>query len=198
MKDPESNNSLLILDCNSRPLARGILLGSAQAARWTVQVQGDQMSLVTAHQELQLISLSDPSFSHVVRITGTRGDRLEAESLRPLGSEARETLRIPVSFESFIYPLSGDWAGRRPIKAVDLSCTGICFTCSEPLQPGECLEVVIPLRRSPLLLSCQVLRTRSTPSGETAYSLKFTDPCDDADKLLQEFVFNEQIRSQAS
>jgi c-di-GMP-binding flagellar brake protein YcgR len=120
------------------------------------------------------------------------------DPLRPLGAEVRETLRIPVSFQSFIYPLSGAWKGRRTVQAVDLSCGGISFRCAEELSQGESLEVVIPLTRSPLVLTCQVLRSSPSPEGDTVYALKFSDLCKDADQLIQEFVFSEQIRTHAS
>jgi hypothetical protein len=40
------------------------------------------------------------------------------------------------------------------------------------------------------------LRSRPSSTGDTIYALKFIDLCDEADKLVQEFVFNEQIRNQ--
>jgi hypothetical protein len=60
------------------------------------------------------------------------------------------------------------------------------------------MEIVIPINKHPLILTCQILRSQPSPDGDVIYGAKFTDLCDDADKLVQEFVFTEQIRGQAS
>jgi hypothetical protein len=198
MKAQNDNTKYLILDCNSRPIAHGLLLDSTEPSGWTIQVLGGKSAVVAKHSEVELISLSDYQTSYLVRVIDCRDDRVSMKPLRPLGAEFRETLRVPVSFQSFIYPLSGSWTGRRAIQAVDLSCGGIAFSCPDELAQGECLEVVVPLTRSPLLLTCQVLRSCPSPTGGTIYALKFVDLCSDADKLIQEFVFSEQIRTQAS
>jgi hypothetical protein len=169
-------------------------LNSSGSSGWVIQVLGGKCDAAAQHGELELINLSDALCSYLVRVTGHSDDRLTAEPLRPLGSEFRETLRVPVDFKSFIYPLSGNWTGRRVIQAVDLSCGGIAFSCEETLAQGEQMEVVIPLPRSPVILTCQVLRSRPSPAGGTVYALKFVDLCHDADRMVQEFVFSEQIR----
>jgi hypothetical protein len=198
MKPTENHKTFLILDCNSRPIAHGILLDAASSSGWTVEVQGGKVSAVTEHRELELINTSDYQISYLVRVMGSRGDQVTLEPLRSLGSEIRETLRVPVNFHSFIYPLSGSWKGRRMIQAVDLSCGGIAFFCRETLYTGESLEVVIPIAKHPLILACQILRCQPSPDGDVIYGAKFIDLCDDADKLVQEFVFTEQIRGHAS
>jgi hypothetical protein len=198
MEPSETKPTFLLLDCDSHPIARGVLLDPAQSSNWRVRVLNDQVSAVTQYRELQLVSLSDHQNSSLVRIVDSYDDLIILEPLRPLSDEVRENLRVPVLFSSFIYPISGAWKGRRAIEAFNLSCGGISFSCKEPLQDGETLEVVVPVSSQPLILTCQVLRTLPSPEGATLYALKFIDLCDGEDKLVREFVFSEQIRRHLS
>jgi hypothetical protein len=198
MKPTENHKTFLILDCSSRPIAHGVLLDASSSSGWTMEVQGGKVPAVTEHHELELINTSDFQISYLVRVIGSQSDQITVEPLRSLGSEIRETLRVPVNFHSFAYPLSGSWKGRRAIQAVDLSCGGIAFCCQETLYIGESLEVVIPMAKHPLILTCQILRSQPSPDGDVIYGAKFSDLCDDADKLVQEYVFTQQIRGQAS
>lgn len=166
------------------------------APSWQVQVLDDKISEVMKHEDLQLVSLADTGPALLGRILRCRGERIVLEKLRSLGREFQENLRMPVYFESFIYPISGRWKGRRGIESNDLSCGGISFFCREELADGERVEMVIPVKNSILLLlRCQVLRRRPSDREEGLYAAKFLDLCRDEEMLVREAVFNVQLQN---
>ena len=80
------------------------------------------------------------------------------EMVRMLDAGIRQNLRIPVRFESFLYPISGSWKGRAAIVSRDLSCGGIAFLSEKQLKVGEICEIVIPVTTEPLVLKLKILR----------------------------------------
>jgi hypothetical protein len=188
-----ANNQYLILDHRSTPLAQGVLMGPANASTWQVRVLDDKIDLVKNQAKLQLVSMGGGN-DLIGRTIDVRGDCVYLERLRDMGSELRENLRMNTGFESFIYPLTGAWRGRRTIRAQDLSCGGMAFTCKEALSIGERMEVVVPITEEPMILHCEVLRQKADKSGETLYATKFVDMCPDEEMLVRRSVFTLQLR----
>ena len=127
------------------------------------------------------------------RVTACHGNMISIAPVRTLGEDVRRNLRIPVRFESFLYPVSGRWRGRVPILSNDLSCGGIAFFCARKLEVGEIAQIVIPVTAQPLLLDLKILRQR--PSGEPVplYAGAFMDLLHDQEKLVREAVFGIQL-----
>jgi hypothetical protein len=198
METPEHEKKLLLLDNESHPIANGIMRDPTEKSTWDVEVLNGRAEAAAQMRQLQLISLDDDQISVLAQMLGARGDHVQVKPLSQLGEDVRENLRIPVRFQSFIYPLSGDWKGRRNISAVDLSCGGIAFSCQKPLSKGETLEIIVPLHPCPVILTAEILRIRPAPEGNgNIYASKFVGLCDEADKLIREFVFMEQLRQRA-
>ena len=110
------------------------------------------------------------------------------------GNDMRKNLRVPVQVDSFAYPLSGSWRGRRAVETHDLSCGGVAFFCDREFQVGEQFEVVIPVTSEPLVVKGQILRQRTVDGREdTLYAAKFIDLCNDEETILREAVFNLQL-----
>lgn len=123
----------MITDSRSNPLSRGILENSPSEGIWYVRVLDGGMARVREHKIVQLIGMADELPGMTGSIVGSHGDDvLIVEHIRSLGIEARQNLRVPVRFDSFLYPVSGSWKGRRAIVSQDLSCGGIAFF----LQPS--------------------------------------------------------------
>ena len=110
-------------------------------------------------------------------------------------ADVREMLRVDVCFESLIYPVDGKWKGKRKVEFIDLSCGGIAFFCEEEMERGDQFEIIIPVTPNPLLMRCQVLRTREK-NGRSCYAAKFVDMCHDEEKLICEAVFGIQLSQQ--
>jgi hypothetical protein len=193
----KQKNLYWLLDSRYVPIARGLLLSTPNAPNWQLQVLEDKISAVMEHQTIQLVSLSDRSNDLVGRVVRRREDCVILEPILPLGHELRENVRIRTSFSSLIYPLTGAWRGQRKITAHDISCGGIAFYCQESLEIDEQLEVVVPITRLPLILTCQVLRCTPFDQNTKFYASKFLDLCHDEEKLVRASVFNIQVMERA-
>lgn len=185
----------LLLDNKDTVLARGYLESPLDSINMQVRLpEGSAVSLA-GHEEICMIAISEKAPNLLGRILLRRGNILFMEKVKSLGIEARQNLRAPVEFESYIYPLTGSWKGRRQIRSKDLSCGGIAFFSDELLEDGEELELVIPVTAQPLVLKCKVLRQRADGRGNPLYAAKFVDLCDDEDRMLRGAVFNIQIEN---
>jgi hypothetical protein len=191
--EASTKNIYLMLDSKYNPVANGLLLSPVDSPTWKVRVLDDKMNEVRRHEFLQLANMDSQNNDFVGRIVQYQRDIIILKRLRSLGSEVRQNLRMPVNFLSYIYPLTGAWKGRRSIVSYDLSCGGIAFTCVDPLEIGERLEVVIPITQpNPMVLQCEVLRQRGEDPNYL-YALKFINMCSDEEKLVRHAVFRVQL-----
>lgn len=190
----------MIADSQGTPLSRGVLESVPAENTWNVRVLDGGMALVLEHNVVQLIGMNDDLPGMIGSIVDTRGeDVLVVERIDDLGLKARQNLRVPVVFHSFLYPVSGSWQGRRPIVSQDLSCGGIAFRCSPTPEVGEIVELAIPITIYPLLLKARVIRRVLSPSdGETIVSAAFVKMIRDEETLVRKAVFSQQIRNRSA
>lgn len=186
----------LMLDSKNNPIARGRVQGKTDGPFWQIQVEDGKIDEILEHKKLKLLSIMDTGPSYEGVIVRSRNDmiQLEVTKLTPAAGDMRKNLRVIVQFNSFIYPVSGAWRGRRIVQSNDLSCGGIAFFTDHSLQIGEQLEVVIPVTSQPLVVRCELLRMRPTERADILYAAKFVGLCNDEETLLREAVFNLQLR----
>jgi len=123
-----------------------------------------------------------------------RGNDLVLEPMKELGPEARQNLRMPVHFETFIYLEEG---GRVSVQAVDLSCGGFAFLSERSFRRYERFEVVIPITsEGPLLLHGEILREKPK-DDKMVYASKFCDLCPDEEQRVREAVFQVQLETKS-
>lgn len=186
----------VLLDSSSgRVLARGSLDGTANGINLQVSItEGDPLAVVNT-EHIQIVPADEdmsPKLGHVIQYHGTR---LVLEPLRELvGNSVRTNLRMPVDFETFVYPTDGS-PGRWRARSNDLSCGGISFYTNARLNVGENVEIVVPITRDgPLLLPCELLRSRQEDDGSWFYAAKFTEVLNEQESMLREAVFNVQLK----
>ena len=187
-----------LLDSRNAVLTQGRLENPPDAPDWQVRVPEDKISAVMEHEEIQLVPIDGDGDALLGRVRRNRNDLIVLQKLQSLGSEMRQNLRMPTHFQSFIYPVSGGWKGRRQAEANDLSCGGVAFFCAQQLEDGEVVELVVPITSEPLILKCQVLRRRpSDREDEVLYAANFVELCDDYFMFVSAAVFRVLVRSRA-
>lgn len=196
--EQKTNNLFVLLDTQDHVLAHGELIGKADGANIQVRVPEEQIGQVLEHEIIQILSIANTVPPLLGKITAHRRDMVVLDKIKTLAGDIRQNLRIPVKFDSFIYPLTGRWKGRRAITSKDLSCGGVAFFCTEPLETGEEVEVVIPITSSPLILHCKILRNwAATETEPPLYASKFLNMCNDEEMIVQTTVFSVQIDNHA-
>lgn len=182
----------LVMDSASVPLARGYLESPPDAQNMQIRIVDGSMEDVLSHEIFQVVTEDRDQPAKLGRILLRRNNLIVLDPLRALGDEVRQNLRMPVAFESFVYPLSG---GRVPVRANDLSCGGIAFFTNHAFADGEEFEIVIPITSpEPLILKARILRQRPSQELETLYAAKFVDMLDEEEHRVREAVFNVQLR----
>lgn len=192
----EKNERLyLLLDSVNHPLARGSMEGPSNGEILQMLVLDDDVDKVAQHEVIVLIPMSGSEPPLQCRIVRQRGDRVALEKIASLDPDLRRNLRVPIKFNTFIYPITGHWKGRRAVQSIDLSCGGVAFYGDEGLEVGERLELVIPVTVNPVILRCQILRRQELRNGKLLYAVKFVDMCDDEEVTVREAVFSIQLES---
>ncbi len=184
----------LLLDEQYNPLAQAMLKSPPGGDTLELWVLDGAVGRLADHRSIQLVGLDDNTPAQSGVIVRTDGDLLFVHTTGFLGSNARENLRVPAEFQSFLYPVSGSWKGRRTIRGKDLSCGGLAFYCAEPLQIGEVAEAVIPVTEVPLVLQVQILRPLPTTAPTPLYAAKFIDMVDEDEFMVRRAVFRIQVR----
>ena len=187
-----------ILDSQNIPLARALLLSPPDTTIWELEVLDNAIEAVLEHEMLQLVGMDEKLPAKKGRILRGRGDKIALEPMDTLGDEIRKNLRVQARFDTYIYPITGAQKSRIPVLVNDLSSGGIAFFCIRKLEPGDQLEIVIPITSNPIILKVQVIRPRPSASRIQLYAAKFVDTIDDEDRMLREAVFGLQIRNQRS
>ena len=186
----------LLLDSKGTPLANAVLESPPNSEVLQIRILGGKEEAVAAHREIQMIGMDDSTPNQVGVIIRQRDDKMVIQPTAALGPNARENLRIVTDFSSVMYPVTGRWKGQRPLRAKDLSCGGIAFWSSLPLDEREIVEMVLPVTDSPLVVKTQILRElEDETSSEPLYASKFVDLIQDEETLIRKAVFSIQIDS---
>lgn len=195
----KTKDRYLITDSQSRPLARAFLESPPDRTPWRLRVLDGGMGQVLEHRIVNLIAMNRENPDMTGRILSREGsDVILVEPVNPLDEEARQNLRVPVRFDSFLYPVTGDWEGRLPIICRDISCGGTAFFCAYPLKIAEVAEMVVPITTQPLILQVRILRRSASSSPFPLYSAKFVNMINDEEVMVREAVFSQQIRNRDS
>lgn len=198
MNGRQEERMYLLLDSVNHPLARGRLEGPAAGDTLQLMVMDNDVDKVACHEVIVLMSMSGSEPPLQCRIVRQRGDRIALEKIASLDPDLRRNLRVPIKFNTFIYPITGRWQGRREIKSIDLSCGGVAFYGDEGLEIEERLELVIPVTEEPVILRCQILRKQELRNDKLLYATKFVDMCEDEEVTVREAVFSIQLESRSA
>lgn len=196
MNDSEKANIYLILDNANHPLGSGAMETPPGAAQMRMLVLDNQADEVADHQTVLLLSMGRDEAPMACKILRQRGDKVILEKIANLDPDVRRNLRVNVEFDSFIYPVSGKWRGRKSVRSVDLSCGGVAFTGEPGLGDHEIVEIIIPVTfEGPVLLRCELLRIKPQEDGSCFYASKFVDMCESEEMVVREAVFSLQLSS---
>ena len=194
MSANENANVYLILDNANHPLGKGSMESPVSAPQLRMLVLDNQADEVADRQEIQLISMGSDELPMMCRVLRQRGDRVILEKIATLDPDVRRNLRVNVEFDSFLYPITGRWRGRRAVRSVDLSCGGVAFIGEPGLEEREISEIIIPVTLdAPVILQCQLLRIKPLEDGNCFYASKFVNMCEDEEVLVREAVFSLQL-----
>ncbi len=192
----KENNTYFLLDSRNTPLAKGELIGVSKTQTLQFRILDDKIDEVMKHEQIRLVPLASGGEVLLGRIVRSRNDIVVLEKLKNLDSDMRQNLRMPTDFKSFIYPLTGQWKGRRKVQSNDLSCSGVAFFCADELEVGEEFEFVVPITSQPLILRSRILRKRPSAREDAAlYAAQFVDLCNDEEMVVREAVFSVQVHS---
>ena len=186
-------NLCLVLDGENQLLGHAELESPPEEDVLWLRLQPDVPDNLEDHGVLRIISQRRRAKVIQSYILRRQGDRVQVERLSFLDPELRRSLRVPVSFASFAYPVSGTWRGRKPIQSVDLSCGGVAFYGERGLEEGEIVEVVVPVTAQPLILRAEILRKEPLGSSYVLYAAKFLDLCKDEESMVMGAVFSLQL-----
>lgn len=189
------SRTYLILDSANQPLAHGTMESPPDTSPMRMLVLEGKVDNVMEHEIVELIGMGSSELPMRCRILRQRGDRIILEKIATLDPEVRRNLRVPVKFNTFLYPLTGSWRGRREAESVDLSCGGVAFRADEGLELHEQLEIVIVPTEEPVILHCEILRAQELQNGRMLYATKFVDMCEDEEVAVREAVFSLQLQS---
>lgn len=191
-----SSRTYLILDTQNHALANGELATAPDASPMRLNILNNKVDNVMAHEVVTLFSSSSEELPIQCRILRQRGDAVLLEKIATLDPEVRRNLRVPVKFDTFLYPLPGSaWRARRSAQSIDLSCGGIAFYADCQLELHEQMEIVIVPTEEPIILRCEVLRKQELQNGRFLYATKFVDMCEDEEVVVREAVFSLQLQS---
>ncbi len=195
MSERQEERLYLLLDSVNNPLARGKLEGPQNGEIFQMLVLDNDVEKVARHEVIVLMSMSGSEPPLQCRIVRQRGDRVALEKIASLDPDLRRNLRVPIKFDTFIYPITGRWRGRRAVQSIDLSCGGVAFYGDGGLETGEKLEMVIPVTEEPVVLRCQILRRQELRNDKMLYAIKFLEMCEDEEVTVREAVFSIQLEN---
>jgi hypothetical protein len=191
----QDSSTYLILDSSNSPLAHGKMETPPGSTPMRMLVLEAKVDDVMEHGEVNLVGMGSSDLPMRCRVLRQRGDRVLLEKLGTLDGELRRNLRVPVQFDTFLYPLDGAWTGRRTARSLDLSCGGIAFLAEDGLELHDRAEIVVVPTENPVLLRCEVLRKQEREGGPFFYATKFVDMCEDEEVAVREAVFSLQLQS---
>ena len=191
LKKEKAKEYHFLMDKDSNFLARGTLENDEDSGNMDFRVIDGSVDTILRMEIVQVVPADKTKSVTMGKATGRRGNVVIIEPLRDAGMGVRKNFRMPVDFESFIYPDAG---GRYIIKSIDLSCGGIAFYSVADMKAGAQMEVVIPVTaEGPLIVRCTALRVMPFSPPIQKYACQFVDLIQDEENMIQEAVFNIQL-----
>ena len=119
MAQEQKSSIYLLLDEVGNALAQVRPQGpsATEGSLWQLVVMNDKIDEVLEYKQFKLLSIEDSSPSYEGTLVRHRNDiiQLEVRKTAAAGNDMRKNLRVPVQVDSFAYPLSGSWRGRRAV-----------------------------------------------------------------------------------
>ena len=191
LKKDKQQDYYFLMDKNSNYLARGSLQDNPDNDNILFKVLNGDTEEILRLEIVQVVPTDKTKSVTMGKAVSRRGNVVTIEPMRDMGMGVRKNFRMPVDFESFIYPDSG---GRYIIKSIDLSSGGIAFYTVANLPTGSQMEVVIPITaEAPIIVRCTILRAFPVAPPIHKYACQFVDLIQDEESLIQEAVFNIQL-----
>ena len=191
----QEERTYMILDSQNNPIAPGQMVSPPGDEMLQVLVLENKIDDVARHEIIHLIAMGSDDASLQCQVLRERGDKVILKRIAALDPEVRRNLRVPVKFDSFVYPITGSWRGRRSVQSLDLSCGGVAFRGDAGLEEGERVELVVPTVDAPLIMRCQILRVKELQDEKRLYATKFIDMCEDEEVTVRETVFSLHLQS---
>lgn len=184
----------LLLSKDSALLGKGELKSKPEDFGIQIKLTSGEVDDLDRAKVIQVIPTGKTKHQpQMARYLLHKGDLVVLEPMRQEGEAMRENFRMPVDFESFIYPEGG---GRASIRAMDLSCGGVAFYTAQALAEGEKFEIVIPITaEAPLIMEAEVLRVLPFSGPIQRYAAKFVNVINDQESALREAVFLAQMQT---
>ena len=184
----------LILTSRGEPIAEGEMeqMGSG---RLKVAMPSGEAELVAEHEIVQVVGMGDEGTAWQCMLVDQCEQEVVLCVLMKLDASLRKNIRVATKFDSFLYPVSGTWTGRKEFTSVDISCGGLAFYSTSGLVEGERVEVVIPVTSSPLLMQMEILSSQDLKSDRAFCKAKFVDVHHDQECMMREAVFSIQLEN---
>ena len=189
----EKKEYSFLMDKNSNYIARGTAQKEANSESVLFKVIDGNVDEILKMEIVQVVPADKDQSVTMGKAVSRRANGVLIEPMRDMGMGVRKNFRMPVDFESFIYPDAG---GRYIIKSIDLSCGGVAFYSVGPLKAGDEMEVVIPITsEAPVIVRCVVLRVIPFSPPIQKYACQFVDLIPDEEEMIREAVFSVQLAS---
>ena len=191
----KSGRYILLNDSGAR-LANGQLENPVKAGEIRIRIPEEKALEVLKHARLWLKEETEGALPQAGYIVQFKDGVLSLILQQEEGIRLRQSLRVPICFDTLLYAKDEDGTRRYKVESYDLSCGGIAFFCSSPLAVGKRYEIVIPMTLpKPLLLSCELLRKENAQDGRTLYAARFVDMYGSQEAMVCEAVFGIQLSS---
>lgn len=184
----------LLLTNNGELIAKGLLEGWSGENLRLKRLDGKPEDILNA-KIVQLISNEANEPPLQCGLLKCDDEHILLKKITTLNLELRRNLRIPVSFDSYLYPVSRNWRGRKALQSIDLSCGGIAFYADDGLEVGETVEIVIPKTTFPLIVQMGILRKEELNGEQTFYAGKFLQLEREEENMIREAVFSIQLQN---
>ena len=184
----------LLLTGDGQLIAKALLEGKKDDTLQLKLLEGKNEE-VSRHKIIELVSNDAEELPLQCCLLHCDGVRLVLKRIQTLNAELRRNLRIPIDFESYLYPVSGGWRGRKKLRSVDLSCGGIAFYADNGLETGETVELVIPRTTFPILVRISILRKERLSEEHSFYAGKFLQLQQEEERMIREAVFSIQLKN---
>lgn len=191
---PMLTKKYLLLTSDGELIAKGLLEGLG-GDNMRVKLLEGKMEDVSSQKIIQLVSNEADDLPLQCCLVRCDEQHIMLKKVMTLDADLRRNLRIPVTFQSFLYPISGRWKGRKALESVDLSCGGLAFYCAPGLEVGEKVEVVIPKTTYPLIVRMSILRKEEIDEHHAYFAGKFLQLEREQENMIREAVFSIQLQN---
>lgn len=189
-----ATNKYVLLTENNVVLAEAVLVFSNGKNMVFRVSSAKSMSRLSGYNCLRYHKMESYAETFEGQVYDLKMDKIYLQEIKNISATMRSELKVKVKYDSIIRSVEDSSVINQSIHAKDISCGGMCFTCSQDLSTSIVYETIVPITSDPVIVGFEIIRkSQDEDTGEFIYGCRFRGMNNREEIMLRQAVYKLQM-----